>query len=76
MDRPKIGRKYKHFKGNRYEVIDIVRNSETNEEMVLYKPLYENRDFPNQLWVRPLGMFMEFVEKDGENIPRFELQDK
>lgn len=74
MDKPEIGKQYRHFKGNLYEVIDIVRHSETNEEMVLYKPLYESKEFPNQLWVRPLEMFMELVDKNGEKIPRFKLE--
>jgi hypothetical protein len=67
---------YQHFKGNKYEVIDVVRHSETLEEMVLYKPLYKNKEFPNQLWVRPLKMFTEIVEKDGKKIPRFKLLDR
>lgn len=61
MDRPKIGATYKHFKGNLYKVIDIVRNSETNEEMVLYDPIETNKDFPDQIWVRPLKMFMKTI---------------
>lgn len=74
MNKPIIGGIYKHYKGNLYEVIDVVRHSETTEEMVLYKPLYDNKDFPGQLWVRPLEMFMETIEKEGEKIPRFELK--
>lgn len=64
---------YQHFKGNKYEVIDIVRHSETLGELVLYKPLYKSKEFPNQLWVRPLEMFLEKVEKDGKKIPRFKI---
>ena len=73
VKKPKIGGIYKHFKGNKYKVIDIVRHSETTEEMVLYKPLYKNKDFPNQMWVRPLKMFLETVERDGKKFPRFEF---
>ena len=62
----KLG-KYKHFKGNEYEVIGIAKNSETMEEMVVYKALYEE----GELWVRPLKMFEEEVEVDGQNVPRF-----
>ena len=62
----KLG-KYRHFKGKDYEVIDIVRHSETLEELVLYKPLYGE----GKLWVRPLRMFIENVEVNGEKIPRF-----
>lgn len=68
-----INATYKHYKGNLYTVIDIVRHSETLEEMVLYKPLYVSRDFPNQMWVRPIEMFLEEVEINGKKIPRFEI---
>lgn len=76
IEKPKIGGIYRHFKGNQYQVIDIVRHSETTEEMVLYKPLYKSKDFPNQMWVRPIGMFLETVERDGKKFPRFELVEK
>lgn len=58
---------YQHFKGNRYKVLGVVRHSETLEELVLYQPLYGE----GGLWVRPLGMFLENVEKDGYKGPRF-----
>ena len=61
------GGKYKHYKGKFYHVIDIVRHSETLEELVLYECLYEN-DL-GKLWVRPKAMFFEKLE-DGT--PRFE----
>lgn len=61
--------KYKHYKGNFYEVIDVVHHSETLEELVLYKTLYENP--LGKLWVRPLKMFTEVVEVNGEKTPRF-----
>ncbi len=67
---------YLHYKGNKYELIDIVRHSETTEEMVLYKPLYKNKDFPDQMWVRPKEMFFEDVEIQGKKIPRFKLIKK
>lgn len=73
MNHPKIGATYQHYKGNLYKVISIVRHSETLEELVLYKPLYVSKEFPNQMWVRPLKMFTETIEKDGKKIPRFEL---
>ena len=57
---------YQHYKGGLYEVIDIAFHSETNEEMVLYKSLKNNT-----LWVRPLTMFFENVDIDGELKPRF-----
>ena len=66
----KLG-KYKHYKGKEYEVIGIARHSETLEELVVYKALYQN-DGEN-LWVRPLQMFLEVVEIEGKKMPRFEL---
>ena len=64
--------KYRHYKGKYYEVITIVRHSETLEELVLYKTLYVSEFGENSLWVRPKKMFMEQVEVDGRMIPRFE----
>ncbi|MCZ6828453.1 MAG: DUF1653 domain-containing protein [Gammaproteobacteria bacterium] len=61
--------RYRHFKGGEYQVIDIARHSETGEDMVVYRPLYGEA----KLWVRPLTMFLEQVEKDGETVPRFSL---
>lgn len=60
--------KYRHFKGNQYEVIGVAKDSETLEEMVVYKALYGN----GELWVRPKEMFEEVIEKDGEKLRRFE----
>jgi len=59
--------RYRHYKGNDYEVIGIARNSETEEEMVVYRKLYGDCS----LWVRPLAMFMEDVTVGGQRIPRF-----
>lgn len=64
---------YQHYKGNKYELIDIVRHSETTEEMVLYKPLYVSEEFPDQMWVRPKEMFFEDVVIEGKKIPRFKF---
>ncbi len=61
--------RYRHYKGNFYEVVDIARHSETEEEMVVYRKLYGD----NSLWVRPLGMFLENVLVEGVLVPRFEL---
>lgn len=62
---------YEHYKGKRYEVLDVVRHSETLELMVLYKALYKG-DFPEgSLWVRPLAMFRENVTVGGKTVPRF-----
>lgn len=63
---PPKGR-YRHYKGNDYEVIGIVRHSETLETLVLYQALYGDLG----LWVRPLAMFLESVEIDGKAVPRF-----
>jgi len=60
--------RYQHFKGGEYEVLDVARHSETEEWMVVYRPLYGDRE----LWVRPLDMFRELVEWNGETVPRFE----
>ena len=62
----KLG-KYKHYKGKEYEVIGVAQHSETLEELVVYRALYGD----GGMWVRPLAMFMEEVEVDGEKIPRF-----
>ena len=60
---------YKHYKGNLYEVIGVAQHSETEEMMAVYKTLYG--DF--SLWVRPLAMFTETIERDGKAIARFEF---
>lgn len=65
----KLG-KYKHFKGDLYNVIGIAKHSETLEELVVYEALYDNPR--SKLWVRPKEMFLEKVERDGKVIPRFE----
>lgn len=59
--------KYRHFKGNEYEVLGVGLHSETLEEMVVYRALYGDRG----LWVRLAAMWNEMVEKDGEKITRF-----
>ncbi len=58
---------YRHFKGNLYRVIMIARNSETNEDMVVYQSLKNEEEY----WVRPLHMWEEKVQKDNQMIPRF-----
>ena len=64
----KIG-KYRHFKGNEYEVVGIAKNSETLEEMVVYRALYGD----GGLWIRPASMWNETVERDGKVFKRFEF---
>ena len=61
--------RYRHYKGGEYEVLGTVRHSETEERLVLYRPLYGARE----LWVRPLEMFTESVDVAGEIVPRFAL---
>lgn len=77
MEQVKIGRVYRHFKGNFYFVENIAYDSETKERMVVYKPLY-NREDGRAIWVRPEKMFLEEVDpKKPGNITgqkvRFEL---
>jgi hypothetical protein len=68
---PRAGR-YRHYKGNLYEVVGVARHSETMEELVVYRALYDHpRWGPNSLWVRPRAMFVEDVEVDGRRLPRF-----
>lgn len=59
--------RYRHYKGNLYDVIDTVRHSETLEPMTLYRALYGE----NGLWVRPASMFLETVVIDGVAQQRF-----
>ena len=60
--------KYRHFKGNEYELLGLVRHSETGEEMVLYRALYGDRG----LWVRPIAMWTEQVKREDYQGPRFQ----
>ena len=68
MDEIKKGR-YRHFKGNEYEVIGTAKHSETLEEYVVYKALYGE----GGLWIRPKEMWNETVERDGKTYKRFEF---
>ena len=58
---------YRHFKGNIYRILHIAKHSETLEEMVVYQAMYGERG----IWVRPLSMFEEEIERDGKTIRRF-----
>lgn len=60
---------YQHYNGNHYQVLGICRHSETLEEMVVYRGLYNDYG----LWVRPRAMFEEQVTKEGMTIPRFKF---
>jgi hypothetical protein len=60
--------KYRHYKGNDYEVVGVAKHSEDESQLVVYRPLYGSRD----LWVRPLLMFTETVTVDGKQVERFQ----
>ncbi len=60
--------KYRHFKGNEYEVVGFATHSETGEKLVIYKSLLD----PDEVWARPIEMFGEMVFRDGKQVPRFE----
>ena len=68
MEEIKLGR-YRHFKGNEYEVLYIGKDSETMEDVVIYRALYGQ----NEVWVRPARMWNETVERDGKIYKRFTL---
>lgn len=59
--------RYRHYKGGQYEVLGVVRHSETLEPMVLYRPLYND----SGLWVRPHAMFIGEIVRDGMPVQRF-----
>ena len=64
--------RYRHFKGNEYEVVGIAKHSETLEPMVVYRALYGE----GGLWVRPAAMWNEIVTRNGKSFPRFERIDE
>lgn len=66
MEEIKLG-KYRHFKGNEYEVIAIAKHSETLEPLVVYRALYGEQ----AVWVRPASMWNETLERDGNTYRRF-----
>ncbi len=61
--------RYRHYKGNEYNVLGVARHSETQEQLVVYQQEYGERG----LWVRPLAMFLENVVVEGKSLPRFQL---
>ena len=67
-----IGREFRHFKGNLYRLEGFAKDSETLEEMVVYRALYGEHG----LWVRPAKMFFETIERDGKRMKRFELLER
>ena len=78
MDKVKIGKVYRHFKGNYYFVENRALDSESKQWMVVYKPLYDRND--SQIWVRPEKMFLEEIPERPDNITgqkhRFELSEE
>lgn len=58
---------YQHFKGNLYQVLNVARHSETEEYFVIYHP----KDSKDDIWIRPLEMFDETIERDGKTLKRF-----
>ena len=60
---------YRHFKGNRYQVIELARHSETGEDYVVYRALYGDHG----VWIRPAAMFAEAIERNGQTLQRFAL---
>ncbi|MBU2976643.1 DUF1653 domain-containing protein [Alteromonas sp. C1M14] len=58
---------YQHYKGSYYTVVGVAKHSEDETELVVYRPEYGDRS----LWVRPLSMFVETVQKEGKPVPRF-----
>jgi cupin 2 domain-containing protein len=67
VNEPVPGR-YRHYKGNEYTVVGVARHSETLAEVVVYRQEYGEHG----LWVRPRRMFMESVQVNGQDVPRFE----
>lgn len=61
--------KYRHYKGQNYQVIGVAKHSEDGSELVVYRPLYGE----GALWVRPLSMFVETITVDGQTMQRFAL---
>lgn len=71
MEEIRPGR-YRHFKGNEYEVLFLAKHSETGEDMVVYRALYG----AGEIWVRPASMWNETVERDGRTFRRFTPVDE
>lgn len=67
MEQKMEQKRFRHFKGNEYTVLCTAHHSETNEDLIIYKKIDDNR-----IWARPRNMFFEKVENNGEIVPRFE----
>jgi len=69
--------KYQHYKGKFYEVIGVGHDSETLDEVIVYRALYDSPEFgKNALWIRPKKMFSGTVVVDGKKMQRFRFVDK
>lgn len=63
---------YRHFKGKEYELLGVAKHSETLEDFAVYRALYGEQ----KMWIRPLKMFLERVNANGKEVPRFEYLGK
>jgi hypothetical protein len=63
---------YRHFKGNKYHILGVAQHSEDGSTLVVYRPMYGTED----LWVRPVEMFLETVELNGQQVPRFDFLEQ
>ena len=63
---------YRHFKGNKYYILGVAQHSEDGSTLVVYRPMYGAGD----LWVRPAEMFLETVELNGQQVPRFDFLEQ
>ena len=74
MKKVEKGQRYKHFKGNEYVVLEIARDCETTDEVVVYQAQYDSPEFdPNQIWVRSMDDFCGTKEIEGKIVDRFSL---
>lgn len=71
MSTPVQGERYRHYKGNEYQVIALARHSETEEDMVIYQDIAH----PSKVWARPAAMWSEQVEWEGKEVQRFTKLD-
>lgn len=68
MIQPEVGKLYRHYKGNVYQVLAVGLHTETLEELVVYKAISGD-----QVWIRPLKMWIETVKVNNILTPRFTL---
>ncbi len=67
----KIGKKYRHYKGQCYKVLCVGKHAETDEDLVVYEALYGD----HQIWIRPIEIFMSDVVHEGKQHPRFREEE-